>query len=149
MHWDIEQLIPHRGPMRFIERLLEWTPESVRVALQVPADGLFIEAEGMPAWVGIEYMAQAVAAWAGGRARSAGREPPLGFLLGTRRYAPQVTHFPPGSELIVEARLELMGDNGVGAFACRIVSNGICVVEAVVTVFEPSDAQAYLESSNP
>lgn len=149
MSWEIEQLIPHRGAMRLIERLLEWSPDHARVALLVPFDGLFVEDDGMPSWVGIEYMAQAVAAWAGGRARTAGREPSLGFLLGTRRYTPQVTHFLPGSELIVEARLELMGDNGVGAFACRIESDGVCVAQAMVTVFEPDDAQAYLESSNP
>ena len=52
--------------------------------LVVPEAGLFVEDGQVPAWVGIEYMAQAIAAWAGCRARAAGKPPQLGFLLGSR-----------------------------------------------------------------
>ena len=149
MQYDIEYVIPHRGAMRLIDRLLDRDADGIRVGLTVPGDGLFIEPAGMPAWVGIEYMAQAIAAWAGCRARAAGREPPLGFLLGTRRYEPALAHFPAGAELVVEARCEMMGDNGVGAFACRILLGGEPVAETVVTVFEPPDAKAYLETKTP
>ena len=101
---------------------------------------------GVPAYVGIEYMAQAVACWAGCQARMRGLPPPLGFLLGTRRYASHVPMFTCGHVLRVEARRELMGDNGLGVFACRILQGDMELAAANISVFEPPDAAAYLET---
>ncbi|MEG9858998.1 beta-ketoacyl synthase N-terminal-like domain-containing protein [Stenotrophomonas sepilia] len=114
--------------------------------LVVPEAGLFVEDDQVPAWVGIEYMAQAIAAWAGCRARAAGRPPQLGFLLGSRRYSSARSSFPSGSRLRVQARCELLGDNGLGMFACRILAGEEEWATANVSVFEPADAMAYLES---
>jgi predicted hotdog family 3-hydroxylacyl-ACP dehydratase len=148
---DIEQVMPHRGSMRLVDRVLAWDSEHITVAVQVPLEGPFHAEGGVPAYVGIEYMAQAVACWAGCQARLRGLPPPLGFLLGSRRYACTVPVFASGWRLRVEARRELMGDNGLGVFACRIVREGeneaeeLELASANVSVFEPPDAQAYLE----
>ncbi|HVJ37537.1 MAG TPA: hotdog family protein [Stenotrophomonas sp.] len=147
LHYDIEQVIPHRGQMRLIDRLLAWDEESVVAELRVPADAVFGDAAGVPAWVGVEYMAQTVAAWAGCRARGRGAEPSIGFLLGTRRYQAATERFAAGAVLRVEARCELMGDNGLGMFACRILQQDQVLASANISVFEPPDAAAYLESS--
>lgn len=143
---DIEQVLPHRGRMRLVERVLEWDTESIAVGLRVPLDGLFQEDGGMPAHAGIEYMAQAVACWAGCQARLRGNPPPLGFLLGSRRYESAVPVFPAGAELRIEARRELLGENGLGVFACRILEAGVVIATANVSVFEPPDERAYVES---
>lgn len=142
----IHELIPHRGAMCLIQRLIESDEKRIAVALTVPVSGMFACAAGMPAWVGLEYMAQAIAAWAGLRAQAQGQPPPLGFLLGTRRYVCTLEYFPPGAELRVEAECEILGENGLGAFACCILLHGQTVAEALVSVFQPADAQAYLES---
>ncbi len=142
----IERVVPHRGTLLLIDRVLDWDPESIRVVLHVPGESIFHDAEGVPAWVGLEYMAQAIAAWAGCKARARGGEPTVGFLLGTRRYDCSRTHFPSGSLLRVEARCELLGDNGLGMFACRIVEGEETLATANVSVFEPGDATAYLET---
>lgn len=143
---DIARVVPHQGRMQLLDRLLAWDEDSVAAEVRVPADGLFIEPEGMPAWVGIEYMAQAIAAWAGCRARAAGRAPSIGFLLGSRRYEATCPHFAVGARLRVEARREILGDNGLGAFACRILEGEAVLAQANVSVFEPPDAAAYLEN---
>ena len=91
-------------------------------------------------------MAQAIAAWAGCRARHAGRAPSIGFLLGTRRYTAHQPFFAAGSCLRVEANCELLGENGLGMFACRILAGATELAVANVSVFEPRDAMAYLES---
>ena len=91
-------------------------------------------------------MAQAIAAWAGCRARAAGKPPQLGFLLGSRRYSSPRSGFPSGTRLRVQARCELLGDNGLGMFACRILAGEDEWATANVSVFEPADAMAYLES---
>ena len=144
---NIDEVLPHRDSMRLIDRLLDWQPESIVVEVDVPHHGPFNHADGVPAWVGVEYMAQAIAAWAGCRARSAGREPSIGFLLGTRRYESRVSWFRAGALLRVEARRELLGDNGLGMFSCRILGDGEELATAKVSVFEPPDAMAYLEST--
>src|SRR5204863_4226908 len=88
--------------------------------VDVAPDSLFAQADGVPAWVGIEYMAQTIAAWAGGRARRAGREPAVGFLLGSRRYQAHRPAFACGQTVRICTRCEFIGDNGLGQFACRI-----------------------------
>ena len=145
--YDIERVVPHRDTLRLVDRLVAWDEDSVAVELRVPHEGPFSHAEGVPAWVGVEYMAQAIAAWAGCRARSAGREPSIGFLLGTRRYESRLTWFVAGALLRVEATRELLGDNGLGMFRCRILEDGDELATANVSVFEPPDAMAYLEST--
>ncbi len=146
--YDIEQVVPHRGAMRLIDRLLDWDDASVAVEVTVPAEGPFHEAGGVPAWVGIEYMAQAIAAWAGCQSRSRGEEPKIGFLLGSRRYSVENGHFPVGGVLRVEAQCELFGDNGLGMFACRILQGERVLASANVSVYQPADALAYLENTN-
>lgn len=143
---NIDDVLPHRDSMRLIDRLLDWQPESIVVEVDVPGHGLFSTAEGVPAWVGVEYMAQAIAAWAGCRAWQTGAEPSIGFLLGSRRYTAHQPYFAAGTCLRVEAQCELMGENGLGMFACRILAGDTELAVANVSVFEPRDAMAYLES---
>ena len=146
--FDIEQVIPHRGTMLLVDRLLDWSDDTVAVELRVPAESPFHVDGGVPAWVGVEYMAQAVACWAGCQAREQDRPPPIGFLLGTRRYDCAVPVFASGSLLRVEARRELLGENGLGVFACRIVAGDEEIATANVSVFEPPDALAYMENES-
>lgn len=144
--YPIRDVVPHRASLLLLDELVHWDDDSIHAALVVPSKGAFAGPDGVPAWIGIEYMAQAIAAWAGCRARHDGGEPKIGFLLGSRRYSSQRDLFPAGTRLEVYARRELMGDNGLGMFACRIDAGGETWVEANVSVFEPADAQAYLES---
>ena len=141
---DIEQVMPHRGTMRLLDRVLDYNADSLHAARRVPEDGPFHGAGGVPAYVGIEYMAQAVACWAGCMARLRGKTPPIGFLLGSRLYTSHVPLFACGQQLQIEVKREVMGDNGLGVFACRILSEGRVLATANVSVFEPPDAQAYL-----
>ncbi len=122
MLYAIEEVVPHRQDMCLLERITHWDQDTIEAELVVPEAGLFVENHEVPAWVGIEYMAQAIAAWAGCRARAAGKPPQLGFLLGSRRYNSARCSFPSGSRLRVQARCELLGDNGLGMFACRILA---------------------------
>jgi len=143
---DIDAVLPHRDSMRLIHRVVAWQDESIAVEVDVPTQGLFCTPDGVPAWVGVEYMAQAIAAWAGCRAWQTGAEPSIGFLLGSRRYTAHRPYFAAGSCLRVEANCELLGENGLGMFACRILAGDIEVAVANVSVFQPTDAAAYLES---
>jgi predicted hotdog family 3-hydroxylacyl-ACP dehydratase len=135
----IDSLIPHRAAMRLLDRVVEVGHDHVVAEVEVPFDGLFVRDGQVPAWIGIEYMAQAVAAWAGARARERGGAPRPGLLLGTRRYEVQCDGFPSGSHLRIEARCELIGANGLGLFDCRIVMDGRDAAVARISVIDPPE----------
>lgn len=144
----IENYVPHRGAMLLLDRLLAANDESAVAEVTVPRDGLFLHDAGMPSWVGIEYMAQTVAAWAGWCALQKDRAVQIGFLLGSRRYETAQAFFVPGTLLTVSVRCELMGDNGLGMFDCRIEADGEKeLATARISVFEPGDANAYIPPS--
>ena len=82
----IEELVPHTGPMCLLDRVIDAGDEHLVAEVTIRADDLFADGGAVGAWVGIEYMAQAVAAWAGWRARVQGGAPKIGLLLGTRDY---------------------------------------------------------------
>jgi len=142
----IENLIPHRGATRLLDRVLQVDEEGVVAEVDVPFDGLFVRDGAVPSWIGIEYMAQAVAAWAGARARQQGGVPHAGLLLGTRRYEALCDAFPSGACLRIEARCELIGGNGLGQFACRIALDGHELAASRISVLDPPDgAEALLK----
>ena len=145
-----ERLVPHRGGMLWIERVLACDADHVIAEATVhPHHLLADEADpGLPAWMGIEYMAQGIAAWAGGRALLRGEPVKPGFLLGTRRYECLRPWLAYGTRLRIECQRELMGDNGLGMFACRLLEGDAVIATANVSVFEPPDPTAYLSDPN-
>ena len=132
--------VPHRGAMSLLDEVERCDDHSVVACVRVPAGGLFCGPGGVPAWVGIEYMAQAIAAWSGVRARTGGGSPRIGYLLGSRRYEAHVAAFEPGACLQVHAQCEFIGDNGLGLFDCRITLDGRLLAQGRISVFEPPAA---------
>ncbi|HSV34493.1 MAG TPA: hypothetical protein VLI46_02990 [Ramlibacter sp.] len=146
----VEAWIPHRGAMKLLDRIVQVDAEGAIAEVHVPVDGLFTHDGEVPAWVGIEYMAQTISAWAAGRHQGRGGDgPKLGLLLGSRRYVAHRAGFPCGATLRVQARCEIMGDNGLGLFDCRVEMDGEEVATAQVSVFEPEDALAFLKVGAP
>ena len=133
----IEAYVPHRGTMLLLHRLIAVDEDHAVAEVEVPLDGPFARAGGTPAWVGLEFMAQTIAAWSGAREARAGRPPGLGYLLGSRRYAATRPAYPTGSTLRVEVRCEFLDDKGFGQFDCRILLGDESVSTALVSVFEP------------
>jgi predicted hotdog family 3-hydroxylacyl-ACP dehydratase len=141
IHLPIAELVPHAGRMRLLDRALEADAESIVAEVTVREDGLFFADGGVGGWVGIEYMAQAVAAWAGWHARQRGEKPRVGFLLGTRRYECSRPRFRPGEHLRIEVLRQFSADNGLGQFDCTITIGTEQVATAALTVYEPQPGQ--------
>jgi predicted hotdog family 3-hydroxylacyl-ACP dehydratase len=149
MQWNIADLVPHTGRMSLLKRVLCADGERLQAELTISPEDLFFDAmgpgTGVGGWVGIEYMAQAVAAWAGLRGRQKGGEPKIGFLLGSRRYTTSRAAYLAGERLLVSVRREFQAENGLGQFECRIDIDGECVATAHLTVFGPDDPAAFLQ----
>lgn len=118
--WSVDELIRHRGDISLLDRIMGHGDTWLEARAVITRNNLFFEHGEVPAWVGIEYMAQAVAAWAGTRALTEGRPVRVGFLLGSRRYETNVAGFVEGSTLRIRVDQEMQGDNGLGVFNCRI-----------------------------
>ena len=145
--WPLAELLPHAGDMILIDQVLGFDEEQIHTRLTVKPGGLFNRADGsLPAWLGIELMAQSVAAYAGCRARQQGQAVELGFLLGTRKFECNVEHFPAGSELRIHALRSLEDDNGMGVFECHLSGPGI-QASARLNVFRPPHAAHYLDET--
>lgn len=145
--WPLAELLPHAGDMILIDRILSFDEEQIHTRLTVKSDGLFSLPDGsLPAWVGIELMAQSVAAFAGCHARLKGNPVELGFLLGTRKFECNVEAFPAGSELTIHGIRSLEDDNGMGVFECHINAPGI-EASARLNVFRPPQPSQYLEQT--
>jgi predicted hotdog family 3-hydroxylacyl-ACP dehydratase len=131
------KFVLHRESMLLIDRLVDVTPESGLCEWRVSDSNAFLVPDiGVPAYVGVEYMAQGVAAFAGARARVRGYSPPLGFLLGTRHYQSRIQYFKI-DETYQMACTELMRDSaGMGSYDCEILHQGSVVVTARLTVLE-------------
>ena len=77
---DIRSLLPHAGPMVLLDRVISVDDDSLLAEVRIRSDSLFCDGDGVGAWVGIEYMAQAIGAWAGYIARLRGEPVKLGIF---------------------------------------------------------------------
>jgi predicted hotdog family 3-hydroxylacyl-ACP dehydratase len=131
----IGELLPHGPEMTVIDRLVEYSPQRSVATVVVTEQSPFFLRSGVPAWLGIEYMAQTIAAHAGFEARLRGERPAIGFLLGTRAYESEVGEFPLGSALTITVEPVVM-EARLAAFQCSIATDRV-VAKAVVNTYQP------------
>jgi predicted hotdog family 3-hydroxylacyl-ACP dehydratase len=118
----VTELIPHRGALLLIDRVLEHDGGSTTVRVLAGAGGWLQRGDGtVPPWLALEYMAQCSAAHEGLRARAEGRDLPRGFLVSAQRVKLQGSGFRCDEVLRVSARL-VRGRPGLGAlsYLCSI-----------------------------
>ena len=133
------EVVPHRPPMLLLDRVLAYDGERVVCELTLEPSSPFAQ-EGenggeVPAIVGIEYMAQTIAAGAGLSARGKGQPARIGFLLGCRNLTIAVDSFQIGDRLTIAAR-RTWGENQLGSFACTVQRDGEVLVEGALTVYQ-------------
>lgn len=150
-HPDIHTLVPHADPMVLLDRVVSFENENLCAEVTIRPESMFCGEDGVGAWVGIEYMAQAIAAHAGYEQQLHGLPIKIGFLLGSRRYDCSCPTFPVGSVLRVYVHRVLLSENGLGSYDCRIEAcnqdNSTVLATATVTVFQPANINGFIEGS--
>ncbi|WP_111873433.1 hotdog family protein [Aeromonas bivalvium] len=138
----IDALLPHQAPMLLLDRLLDYQGSRVCCETRVgERHALLLDADGaLPGWVGIELMAQTIAAWAGMRGRERGEPVRIGMLLGSRQYRSRVAAFAPGDCLTIEAEC-LLEDGAMASFECRILREGQPCAEARLSTYLPAEGE--------
>ncbi|WP_038173299.1 hotdog family protein [Vibrio pacinii] len=137
---SIDQLLPHDEPMILIDRALEVEQDSIHCQVEISGKNPFFNTQTntLPAYVGIEFMAQSVAAWSGYHALTRGAQPSIGFLLGSRRYNTYCDEFEQGQMLDIYAE-KMMEDNGMAVFTARIEHHGETVASCQLNVYVPTE----------
>jgi predicted hotdog family 3-hydroxylacyl-ACP dehydratase len=121
----VAQLLPHRGRMVLLTRVLAHAREGTSCTVAIDAQDLFRAHDGtIASWIGVEYMAQCVAAHAGLIGRAAQREPRVGYLVSSRRLRFHVPRFDAGQTLRVSASQLWGGEQGLVAFQCKVEDHG-------------------------
>lgn len=140
MH-PISDLLPHRPPMILLDALVEYDDAVAVTVTTIRDKSLFLQPDGVPAHIGLEYMAQACGAHAGALARDRGQPVKIGLLLGTRQYVAHVPYFRLGERLFVSVAM-VYRDEQIGAFDCLIRIDGAVVAEAQLMVYQPNEIHA-------
>ena len=118
----ITEVVPHRGRALLLDRIETHEAGTTCCVVEIDASTWLRRADGtVPAWIGIECMAQCIAAHEGCIARDAGRQLGPGFLVRARRVRFHRHELRAGERLAVRAR-RLRGRPALGAmaYACEI-----------------------------
>lgn len=148
--WPVAELLPHSGSAILIDEIIAFDEDTLVARARVKSAGLFNQADGsLPAWIGLEIMAQTVAAWAGCRALRDGVPVKPGFLLGTRRYDCRVPAFTAGSNLTISVACSLQDETGIGTFDCELREAGQILASARLNAYSPPNVNDFLQEAPP
>lgn len=127
--------------MVLIDTIVSADDTSVQTEVTINKTTLFQNAEGhVPTWIGIEYMAQTIAAFAGVKHKSNNEPIKYGFLVGTRTYEAFEDFFVQGKTYLINAT-QLFIESGLGSFECHISEKetGTKYCYAKINVYEPEN----------
>jgi predicted hotdog family 3-hydroxylacyl-ACP dehydratase len=142
-------LLPHSGNIVLLDEIVSCDDDTLAASATV-RPSLFSLADGsLPPWIGLEILAQAVAAWSGWQALVAGQPVRMGFLLGTRQYECCADAFPPGAALTVQVARTLQDDSGMGIFEGCILEGAREIARARLNVYQPEDISRYTQEVEP
>ncbi|HKJ18392.1 MAG TPA: hypothetical protein VJ984_13655 [Xanthomonadales bacterium] len=127
----------HRDEMLLVDQISRIDSRSATCTWTVPEFHPLFTLDGqIPAYVGIECMAQCIAVHAGALESLKGKGPPLGLLLGTRHFEASCDHLEKGIELQISC-LEIIRDaQGLASFECEIKQEDLIVASCKLTVFQ-------------
>ncbi|HLA76158.1 MAG TPA: hypothetical protein VJU18_01135 [Vicinamibacteria bacterium] len=129
-------LIPHRGPMLLLERILDSMPDGVSCQGRIPADSPFAAEGRVPALVSIELAAQAAAVFEAlvRRESSGAAGPRIGYLVSVRAARFAFTELPTGEPLVAQVR-SAGSSPPLGLYDVRVERDGVLVMTATLGAY--------------
>jgi predicted hotdog family 3-hydroxylacyl-ACP dehydratase len=150
---DIADILLHSDNMRLLDSIVDYDAEFALASYTPMPDAWYADAAGnMPAWIGVELMAQAVSAHAGLLKYGSATPPKHGALLGSRSYQAFKSAFEANRPLLIHVALVYRDISGLGAYDCSIdyqasaaEYNSNPLAKATLKVFEPDNFQQFLQ----
>lgn len=149
--FPIADLMPQSGSMILIDKITQIDDNSITTQVKVRDDGLFsFSNKTVPGWVGIEYMAQTIAAFSGYHCKLIGEPIRLGLLLGTRQFDSNHPHYQCETLLNIHAYKIIESANEMCVFDSTIeiaetnTTHSIESATAKINLLLPKDLDAFL-----
>ncbi len=139
IRYRASDLVPHRGAMCLLDSIDDYGEEWLRASLVTRPTSLFAQNEGMPAWMGIEYMAQTAAAFGGIEQVQRGEKPSIGLLIGSRYYRAVRTFIPFDTRLDVLAKIAMRDAEDFAAYDCTLSASGEVLAQCTLKAYRPRD----------
>ncbi len=140
---ELKTLIPHKGKMMLLSRIIEYdTAGYIRSEFDITENCIFFDSSinGVPSYVGFEFMAQTISALSGIRDRVLGRKPKNGFILSVPSMKMEIPFFAEGSS--ADIRMKEHDRTGqVSTYAGEIFVKDKKVMEGKLMVMEIEDDQ--------
>jgi predicted hotdog family 3-hydroxylacyl-ACP dehydratase len=134
--------------MLLIDEVVCEVKEGLIVKVQLDPQAWYASRDGyVPAWIGIELMAQTISAWAGLQAWRAGLPPRKGFLVGAREYKSTTSAFSVEDVLLIEVRNKYSDHQGLAVFDCTIRKDVEILAQADIKVINLNSYQDALPST--
>jgi len=145
--YAIEELIAHRKPMILISRLITHDESSAVCEVDISDASPFYQSvsNGVASYVGIEYMAQSIAAFAGAKSLAQGKSVDIGFLLGSRKYQTFSPVFKNNTTYQITVEQLYQEDRGLSVFGCKIQLDDNLIAQAKINAFQPENPQEFLK----
>ena len=137
----ISALIPHSGKMILLEKVIYRDAERIDCLMTISAEDPFADERGnVPAYIGLEYMSQGVAAHGSLNKDNEAERGKIGFFVGSRKVEMFVQEFCPQQELLISANL-VLEQEGFGVFDCvvRNAGDGEILMSGRLNFFQPEN----------
>ena len=154
---NVAPLLPHSGCMVLLDSITDYGDHHLTATAAIGEDHILLQNGRLPCMLGMEIMAQGIAAWSGAHALDRGEPVRLGFLLGSRKLTLGVSEIPVGTVLDIHITLSLEDNLGMGVFDCslncrqpapgheHIMPPGTVLLSGSLNVFSPKSDQALQE----
>jgi|TARA_B110000503_G_scaffold44630_1_gene72881 predicted hotdog family 3-hydroxylacyl-ACP dehydratase len=145
VEYELNDFVKHSGSMLLIDNFLSYDNQGIVVDVTITEKSLFFKNGYVPAWIGLEYAAQAVAAWAGLQAKRKKHKTKIGLLISCHRYECTRSNFVLGEKLTITTKEEFR-DRKMGSYYCVIKDkNQIEIVTVTINAFLPDNFKNIFE----
>jgi len=138
----LEKLVPHRGKMLLLSKALSFEEKdcSFLASVDISQNSFFYDDKlnGVPVWIGFEYMAQAIAALNGKNDLAKGQESGFGFILSVSNFIANTPCFKPNSTILIYVKKEFELNNMV-VFNCSIKQGEEELAKASISAVKVKD----------
>lgn len=133
---SIEDLIPHRPPMRFVERILVEAERGATALARIPRACALVSGGLSPTYVALEAAAQTAAAWEALRRSRGGGDAGarMGYLVSLKDVVAHRGAIPADSDLTVSVRLEALAPP-LANYAFDVAIDGALVLSGAIGTY--------------
>ncbi|VAW89707.1 hypothetical protein MNBD_GAMMA17-875, partial [hydrothermal vent metagenome] len=118
---DVSSLLAHEGSAILIDRVISCGASDLVALVEHKKKSLYSDAQGnVPIWVGLEYMAQTICAFAGVVSLQSNKPIRIGLLLGARKYSVFAPQFTKNSPVEIKVEEVFRDETNLAMFGCEI-----------------------------